>query len=174
MYIDCALDKLNQPKGTKTGTTRVVLLPVKTQRALSAWHDLTKWKAPSDFIFSAGPGEPHGDKWLIRALPRTIERLNEKAKEKKLPPVVDTTGRSLVVHSFRHTFVSAVRNVAPDEIARAMSGHVTEKALDIYTHRTAADLLERLEPAREAVEKLWAEAPSKDKPQKLTSPGGAS
>src|SRR5208282_4354302 len=113
------------------------------------------------FIFSVGPGEPHGDKWLIRALPGAFQRLNEEAKKKKLPPVIETIGRNLVVHSFRHTFVSAMRNVAPDEIARAMSGHVTDKALDIYTHRTAADLLERLEPARDAVEKLWAEEPLK-------------
>ena len=120
--------------------------------------------------FSEGPGQPHGDAWLRRALPGAIQRLNEKAKEKNLPPAIETEGRNLVMHSFRHTYISAVRNVASDEFARAMSGHVTDKALDIYTHRTAADLLERLEPARDAVEKLWIEA-GKDKSRKLTPPG---
>ena len=46
-----------------------------------------------------------------------------------------------------------MRNALTDEIAKALSGHSTEKALAIYTHRNAEDLLARLEPSRAEIEK---------------------
>ncbi len=155
LYVDCGLDAFNRPKGTKTGATRVALLPARAQAMLEEWRELAKWKADGDFIFSVHQDEPHGRNWLTRALPGAIARLNDAAEKEGLPPVIETAGRNLVVHSFRHTFISLVRNVAPDEIAKAMSGHATDRALDIYTHRDAAALLARLEPSRQLVEKLW-------------------
>ena len=160
LYIDCGLDVFDRPKGTKTGAARVVLLPHKAQSLLSEWHDIATCKEADDFIFSAEKGKPHNQNWFSRTLRGAIQRAG-----------LEVAGRYLVVHSFRHTFVSMMRNVTPDEIAQAMSGHTTVRMLDVYTHRTAADLLSRVEPARDAVERLWAEEPPKDKPQKLT-PGG--
>jgi integrase len=100
---------------------------------LADWRELTKRKEPEDFIISLRQSVPHDRAWLARTL----------------------AGRNLVVHSFRHTCVSLMRNVAPDEIETAMSGNASKKALDIYTHRNSADLLARLEPARDRVEAFW-------------------
>ncbi len=160
LFIDSALDKLGRPKSTKTGTSRVVLMSGKAQGALADWRELTKRKAAEDFIFHE-KGAPHGDAWLRRTLPGAMERAK-----------VTAGGRHLVVHSFRHGYVTMMRALVPDELARAMSGHVTDRAFDLYTHRTSSDLLARLEPAKDAVEALWTEK-GKDKSPKLTAPGGA-
>ncbi len=161
LYIDSALDKLGNVKSTKTGSTRVVLLPLKTQRALADWRELTKRKGQEDFIFHEA-GEPHGDAWLRRTLPGAMDRAKVKP-----------AGRTLVVHSFRHTFVTLVQNFASKEVTQALSGHSTEEAFRLYSHPSAADLLKRLEAAQPAVEALWTD-PAKDKTAKLTPAGGAS
>jgi integrase len=142
LYVDSGLDAFNRPKGTKTETARAVLLPTKARTALALWRELAPFKADDDFIFSEGRGQPHGRNWLTRTLSPAMKRAG-----------VETGQRHLVVHSFRHTFVSMMRASTSDEIAMAMSGHVTDKALDIYTHRNVQDLLARLEPSRDAIEK---------------------
>jgi len=157
LYVDSALDKLGKVKGTKTGATRVVLLPAKAQRALADWRSLSKRTAPADFIFQEG-GQVHGDAWLRRTLPGAMERAKVKA-----------AGRTLVVHSFRHTFVTLVQNFTEKEVVQALSGHATADAFAVYSHPSAADLLKRLDAAQPAVEALWTE----DKSPKLTAPGGA-
>lgn len=162
LYVDCGLDSFNRLKGTKTGASRVVLLPAKAQRALTEWKRLAEWKAPEDFVFSEGQGQPHSRNWLTRTLPAAMARAN-----------VTADGRYLVVHSLRHGFVTMMQNFASKEITRAMSGHATEKVFASYSHPSAADLLARLEPARDAVEKIWTQ-PAKDKSQNLTPSGGAS
>lgn len=144
LYVDSSLDQMSRLKSTKTGVARCVLLPARAAIMLEEWRELAKWKAPADFIISLRQGVPHDRAWLARTLPGAMERAK-----------IDRTGRNLVVHSFRHTFVSFMRNVAPDEIAKAMSGHSTSKALDIYTHHGAEELLARLEPARVLVDRLW-------------------
>ena len=155
LYVDSALDKLGRLKGTKTESTRVVLLPVKAQNALQDWRGLTDRTAAEDFVFQEG-GAPHGDAWLRRTLPGAMKRAK-----------VEPGGRTLVVHSFRHTFVTLMQNFTTKENAKALSGHSTEDAFRLYSHPSAVDLLKRLEAAQPAVEALWAEQPS-DKSPKLT------
>jgi integrase len=117
----------------------------KAQAALLEWRELSKFKEPDDFIFSMEKGKPHGDKWLIRALPAAFEDAKIKG-----------AGRNLVVHSFRHTYVTMMENLTTQEEVRLLSGHATEKARKVYSHPSVEDLMGKLGTASAAVEKIWS------------------
>ncbi len=144
LYIDSAVDKAGQAKGTKTGASRLVPVSEKARAALERWRAVSKYTEPDDFVFSKAKGAPHGDKWLIRVLPAALE-------EAKVKPA----GRTLVVHSFRHTYVTLMEKTLAPGAVQALSGHATEKARKLYSHPSVEDLMGKLGPAQEAVEKLW-------------------
>jgi integrase len=145
LLVDSGLDAFNRPKGTKTDTARVVLLPKRAREALVAWRKAATWCEPDDFIFSLKKGQPHDRQWLSRHLPGALERAK-----------IDTAGRCLVPHSLRHQYVTAIANALDRDQTKALSGHSTDEALAIYRHPTAADLLAKLEPAREALEAAFS------------------
>ena len=68
------------------------------------------------------------------------------------------SGRNYVVHSLRHTYVTALRGAVDVSTLQRLVGHASDRMVDHYTHRTALMELSSLERSRAAVETaLFAE-----------------
>ncbi len=115
---------------TKTNQTRVVVLPKRTLAILRQWRAATPARAPGHLIFCGeGPDHPWHREALSGALPSALARAK-----------VETEGRRLVVHSFRHAYVSTFRRRLPEELLRMLSGH-RSKALEEYDQPSLQELL---------------------------------
>jgi integrase len=143
------------PVSEKKGGAKIVLMPSRVKDELKGWQELALQHALTDLVFPGKVrGQPISKATITHALPVAIWRLNKEAKEKKLPPVIDTRGRNLVTHSFRHTYISRIRRLVPEDVLRNLAGHHSEAMTDRYDHPGAQELVMALEPARQAVEGL--------------------
>ncbi len=125
---------------TKGKRDRLVLIPDRTCAELDQWHESTLYGELDDFMFPNANGAPYGmhapQDWLRGALPRAE---------------IDPAGRVLVVHSFRHTYVTHVRRSVPAQALGEMIGHSNEATTDGYDHPSIAQRLEALGVAREGI-----------------------
>ena len=130
---------------TKSGETRIVLLPSRTLAELQRWHDQQEWNEPCDFVFpgSVDRGTPLCAAAVSHCFPAVLARAG-----------ISREGRNLVVHSFRHTYNTMLKRTVPAETLRALTGHATEAMSERYDHPQIADKVAALEPARGVVEGL--------------------
>ena len=143
------------PISEKKGGSKIVLMPSRVRDELREWQRLSLLREPDDFMFPGKiKGKPISKATIVHELPVAIWRLNTAAKEKRLPPVIDTTGRNLVVHSFRHTYASRLRRLMPRALPSRLLGHQAETTTDLYDHPSIAERVAELEAAREAIEGL--------------------
>lgn len=128
---------------TKGKRDRLVLIPDRTCAELDQWHEATLYGDLDDFMFPNAAGTPYRmrapQEWLGRALPRAE---------------IDPAGRTLVVHSFRHTYVTLIRRTVPADALGEMIGHSNEATTDGYDHPSIAQRLDALGKAREGVTRL--------------------
>jgi integrase len=143
------------PISEKKGGAKIVLLPRRAEAELHLWYDVAAWREPDDFVF---PGEirgrPLGSAAVTHALGPAIRRINKAAAKDKLPPPFVVGDRNLVVHSFRHTYVSALRRLVPEETLRLLTGHHSIEMTDLYDHPRIERELATLQPARAVVDGL--------------------
>lgn len=130
---------------TKSGDQRVVLLPTRTARLLRTWHGMTPYGDPGALVFYGRDADTplHSrtlNYWLAEAL--------ENAE-------VNAGTRKLVVHSFRHTYNSLMKNVLPAETLRQLVGHKSEAMTNTYDHPQVADLLQRVQGAKPVIESFF-------------------
>ena len=143
------------PISEKKGGAKIVLLPKRAESELHAWYDLAVWRDPKDYVFPGDiRGRPLGSAAVTHALGPAIRRINRKAEKDKLPPPFVVGDRNLVVHSFRHTFVSMCRRLVPEETLRLLTGHHSQAMTDLYDHPRIAREVAALEPARAVVDGL--------------------
>jgi integrase len=143
------------PVSEQKGGAKIVLLPPRVHDELKAWQEASLWRKPTDMIFpGAARGIPVSAATITHALPSTILMLNAAAKKEGLPAAIETKGRNLVVHSFRHTYVSRLRRLVPEGVLRSLTGHHSEAMTNRYDHPDVRELVAELEPAREAVKGL--------------------
>ena len=144
------------PISTQKGGAKLAILPQRTVEELATWRKNLIWKKPGDLVFPGrGRGIPISAATVSHALPGAISRLASAATEQGLPAPVDPTGRNLVVHSFRHTWISAARRLLPDELLRRLTGHHSTEVTDLYDHPRLEQMLPTIEPARKVVEELF-------------------
>jgi integrase len=140
----------------KKGGSKIVLLPSRTLAELRAWHDMSLWHEPDDFIFSGSArGHPLGSAAVAHALAPAIRRVNRKATEAGLPLSIQAAGRALTVHGFRHTWITSMRRMVPEDTLRALSGHHSVAMTDLYDHPAIEAQLKALEPARAPLESVF-------------------
>lgn len=143
------------PVSEQKGGAKIVLMGSRVRDELREWQGLSLLREPQDFVFPGKEkGKPISKATIVHELPVAIWRLNAAAKKKGLPPVIDTTGRNLVVHSFRHTYTSRLRRLVPSALSSKLLGHQAEKTTDLYDHPSIAERIKELEGARAAVEEL--------------------
>ena len=69
---------------------------------------------------------------------------------------VSRESRNLVVHSFRHTYNTLLKNRLPGDILREFVGHKSVAMTDRYDHGKIEDTLEKVKPAAQSViDGLW-------------------
>jgi integrase len=115
----------------KTGTPdnprfRVAMIPDMTLGKVSEYliaHPMTD----DSFLFTEN-GSPF-----------TQGRAEHAFKKAVVAAGVETTGRKIVCHSLRYTYVTRMRRELPAEIVRKMVGHTTLEMTDYYTNRLALD-----------------------------------
>jgi integrase len=144
------------PVSEKKGGAKIVLMPLRVHDELKGWQELALQREAEDLVFPGrARGQPISKATITHALPVALWRLNKEAKEKKLPPVIDTRGRNLVTHSFRHTFNSRLRRLVSEDILRSLTGHHSEAMTNLYDHPNIADRIALIEPARSIIDKLF-------------------
>jgi len=145
LYIENAVKANNIIDKTKTDEVRVVLLPKYAQELLELWYSETPFKDKEDLIFfGMGADKPLNRKSLSYYLSQCIKRSG-----------INTKGRKLVVHSFRHTFNTIMRKILPEEILRELTGHKSREMTDLYDHPTVDDRLKKLSKSRNLIESIW-------------------
>lgn len=138
---------------TKTGDTRIVLLPSRTETELSMWMTKSKHKGTDDLVFYGRSGtHPIAAHTLSNAMGPALERSK-----------IAISGRNIVVHSLRHGYNTYLRRKVPADILRALTGHKTQKMTDVYDHPTLSDRTASLAPAREALDGIFAEPKAQGK-----------
>jgi integrase len=130
---------------TKTGETRVVLLPSRTLAELAAWRREQQWNEPDDLVFMGA---------VDRRIPMSAGAVSHSFIPALARAGISRAGRNLVVHSFRHTYNTMLKRTVPAETLRALTGHKSEAMSERYDHPELADRVSALEPARSVVEKL--------------------
>ena len=124
---------------TKGKRDRLVLIPDRTCAELDQWHESTLYGEPATSCSRTQTGRPPA-----------CMRLG-CATWCPAPAEIDPAGRVLVVHSFRHTYVTHVRRSVPAQALGEMIGHSNEATTDGYDHPSIAQRLEALGVAREGI-----------------------
>ncbi|MCX7030525.1 MAG: site-specific integrase [Spirochaetes bacterium] len=132
---------------TKAGKPRPVYLPSRARTELEDWHQRCTWAEPDDLIFpSSTRNVPLGDQMLRDRLRVALRKAG-----------VSVAGRILVVHSFRHAYVTRSKRTLPSDVLMLMAGHADEKTQRGYLHPTLQDHLRQIGEARGLIEAAWPE-----------------
>lgn len=128
---------------TKAGKPRPVFLPARARAALEAWRKASPWRTgPGDLIF---PGQSQ-DRPLDEDLPR------QRFKKALQVAEIDTAGRWLTPHSFRHAYVSRTKRALPADTLLLMVGHADEKTNAGYFHESIEQQVAQIAQARTLIE----------------------
>jgi integrase len=68
---------------------------------------------------------------------------------------VSGEGRNLVVHSFRHGYVTRSKRAVPADLLLLMAGHADEKVQAGYVHPLLEDQLAQIGEAAGTIEAIW-------------------
>ena len=97
-----------------------------------------------DFIFQREDGKPLRQEYLESVFHRVIAKAG-----------IDTTCRKLCPHSFRFTYVTRMRTKLDAETVQKMVGHSSVEMTEYYTRAAIPEMIEGLNPARQAVNMLF-------------------
>jgi integrase len=129
LLIEQSVKHDNSIGSTKTNKSRIVVLTKRAQDCLDDWLEVSPFDQMRDFIF-------YGQDRSSTVTGRTL--LNRFAKALK-DVGIDTTGRNLVIHSFRHTYNTMLKPLMPIEVLQSMTGHSSDAMTQHYNHPTFDD-----------------------------------
>ncbi|WP_041384337.1 tyrosine-type recombinase/integrase [Sphaerochaeta pleomorpha] len=130
---------------TKTGKARVVVLCQRAEEYLEHCKASTPFSDSDDLIFYGNNGNRH-------IMGKTLQNRFQKALQKA---EIKTDGRNLVIHSFRHSYNTLLRNVLPIDILQATTGHSSESMTERYNHPSLKDSYSRILEHEDAFDKLF-------------------
>ena len=105
-------------------------------------HYLTE----NEFIFQRDDGRPLRQEYLESVFHRVLAKAG-----------IDITDRKLCPHSFRFTYVTRMRRNLDAETVQKMVGHSSVEMTEYYTRAAIPEMVEGLNPARQAVNMLFKE-----------------
>ena len=130
---------------TKTNDIRVVLLPNRTMKALEDWKQKTPFPEEDDLVvYGQGPKYPVSREYFCYFFPRALKRAG-----------IETNGRNLVPHSFRHTFNTLLRPIVPEPVLRKLTGHKSKSMTDLYDHPTIESMFSGLSASKNLIESAF-------------------
>ena len=101
----------------------------------------------NEFIFQRDDGRPLRQEYLESVFHRVIEKAG-----------IITADRKLCPHSFRFTYVTRMRRKLDAETVQKMVGHSSVEMTEYYTRAAIPEMVEGLNPARQAVNMLFEES----------------
>ena len=129
----------------KSKEKRGIIVPYKVMEVLKWWYSITPYNNHEDLLFF---GEKRDKSFVRKSLNNRLKAALEKVG-------IETKDRNLVVHSFRHTYNTLMRNVLPENLLREFTGHRSIKMTDQYDHPSLESRLETLEKSRDLIESIW-------------------
>lgn len=145
LLIEESIKNYDSTGSTKTGKSRVVVLSQRAEVILEHWKASTPFHDPEDLIFYGRNGSrPIMGKTLQTRFQRALEKAEIKAE-----------GRNLVIHSFRHTYNTLLKNVLPLDILQETTGHSSESMTERYNHPSLKDSYSRILEHEDAFDKLF-------------------
>jgi len=145
LLIEEAIKNDDSTGSTKTGKARVVVLNKQAEKYLEHWQASTPFNDPEDLIF-------YGSNGSRPIMGKTLQNRFQKALQKA---EIKTDGRNLVIHSFRHSYNTLLRNVLPIDILQATTGHSSESMTERYNHPSLKDSYSRILEHEDAFDKLF-------------------
>lgn len=146
-------NSIGDPKGR---SRRAIPLPQRTMDLLQWWHSLCRYPDPGDYVFAGATDRPVSRRTVSLQLHPGLE----KAK-------IDTDGRTIVVHSLRHTYNTKMKELLTGEVLRSFTGHKTEEMTEHYDRPFLEERLKSYDPHKPQVEKFW----KKEKDERLPLSG---
>lgn len=147
IIVDKAIKYSGKSGVTKTGTPRVLILPKQTLAHLKCWYEATPKKGNDDYLFYNRKSEDHvrGDS-VLKLFKRVLKQQGFDPK------------RNLVVHSFRHTFTTALAEKLPVEDVMAFTGHKSASMIARYSHPNYATTLKAMRGKYDSqIAAIWQE-----------------
>jgi integrase len=118
------VDGLQDPKWHKS---RLVPLPSRTSAALQRVIEQSPYRDPGDLLFyGERQDRPIAHQVVLRRFYAALGAIGIEEK--------DRLERGIVFHSHRHAFNTFCRGKVPDELLRAVVGHVDERMTERYFH----------------------------------------
>ena len=145
LLIEEAIKNDDTTGSTKTGKARVVVLNKQAEKYLEHWQASTPFNDPEDLIF-------YGSNGSRPIMGKTLQNRFQKALQKA---GIKTDGRNLVIHSFRHSYNTLLRNVLPIDILQETTGHSSDSMTERYNHPSLKDSYSRILEHEDAFDKLF-------------------
>jgi len=145
LLIEESIKNDNTTGTTKTGKDRVVVLNQRGELMLDHWKAITPFNDLEDLIFFGRTGSRP-------IMGKTLQNRFQKALVKA---DIKSEGRNLVIHSFRHTYNTLLRNVLPLEILQETTGHSSESMTERYNHPSLKDSYSRILEHEDAFDGLF-------------------
>jgi len=128
LLIEESIKNDDSTGSTKTGKSRVVVL---SQRA-------------EEIFYGSNGSRP--------IMGKTLQNRFQKALENAK---IEINGRNLVIHSFRHTYNTLLKNVLPLDILQETTGHSLESMTERYNHPSLKDSYSRILEHEDAFDGLF-------------------
>lgn len=144
LLIEQTVKHDNSIGSTKTQKSRIVVLTKRAQEYLNDWLHVTTFDQMRDLIFfGQDRGSPVTGRTLLNRFAKALETVG-----------IDTTGRNLVIHSFRHTYNTMLKPLMPTEVLQSMTGHNSIAMTEHYNHPTFDDEYKAILKYQKALDSL--------------------
>lgn len=144
--INKSLDSKNNVGSTKTGEIGLGYIPKFAYIWLMKYKELIVPLSSDSFLFTQANKEK----------PISNETANKAFKRALVRSQINVENRNIVPHSFRHTFVTLMRNgnISTD-VVKCYTQHKNLKTMDRYTHKREEDLLKLISTQTENIDKAF-------------------
>lgn len=140
--IDGTRTNYNKKGSEENRKIRVAPIQRETLDLLDEYIKSRK-RTPDDFVFQKD-GKPFRSELLRKRFRTALKTAH-----------IETTGRKLVPHSLRYTYVTRMRRTLDIESVQKIVGHTTEKMTEYYTKFEVQDLIAGLKHSIPSAEKLF-------------------
>ena len=146
LLIEESIKNDDSTGSTKTGKSRVVVLSQRAEEILEHWKASMPFHDPEDDLISYGS---NGNRPIMgKTLQNRFQKALGNAK-------IEVNGRNLVIHSFRHTYNTLLKNVLPLDILQETTGHSSESMTERYNHPSLKDSYQRILEHEDAFDGLF-------------------
>lgn len=152
LHVEESYHDVNGITAPKANSRRKVMLHPALGAVLETLREESPYTDGDDFVLpQVERGRPIGDVTLKRGFAKALDAIGVDAAARK--------DRKITLHALRHTFVTHQRQVLPDFVVQAESGHTGQRMQEVYSDRRIVDFGQY----REALKGLYAAPKRKGK-----------